>query len=47
MSGQLLKSWDLKLFRVCGVMTDAVIWLVLFQSIGNVYWCRVVVGTEY
>jgi len=35
------------LFSVSGVMTDAVIWLVLCQSIGDVCRCCVAVGTEY
>ena len=43
---KLLKSWELKLFSVCDVMTKAAIWCVLIQSIGDVcHWCDVLVGT--
>ena len=34
------------MFSVCGVMTDAVIWLVVFQSISDVCQYCVVVGTK-
>jgi len=32
----VLKSWDLKLFGLCGMMTDAVMWCVPIQCVGDV-----------
>jgi len=34
--GKLLKSWELKLFSLYRVMTDAVVWWVLIHHVGDV-----------